>query len=82
METYSSRIQLPTELPPQLMPVTMLLARLSLRGFSRLEEFIVMGCAPLCCVPGVAPPKPAKPLNGVPLMSMAVVGRASLPEVD
>lgn len=47
-ETYSSRIQLPTEAPPQLMPVTMLLARLSLRGFSRLEAFIDMGCAPLC----------------------------------
>ena len=64
------------------MPVTMLPARLSLRGLSRLETFIDMGCAPLCWDPGVAPPNPPKPLNGVPLMSIAVVGRVSLPEVD
>ena len=85
MGTYSSRIQLPTELPPQLMPVTMLLARLSLRGFSRFEAFINIGCASLCCDPGVAPPRPPKkadPLTGVPLVSIAVVGRASLAEVD
>ena len=44
--TYSSRIQLPTELPPQLMPVTMLLARLSLRGLCWVETpDMAMGCA-------------------------------------
>ena len=48
VESYSSRIQLPTEVPPQLMPVTMLPARLSLRGFSRFEAFIDIGSAPLC----------------------------------
>ena len=70
------------------MPVTMLLAKLSLRGFSRFEPFIDMGCASLGCDPGVAaptppkPPKPPKPLKGVLLRSMAVVDRASLPEVD
>lgn len=40
--TYSSRIQLPTETPPQLMPFTKLPVLLSRRGLS----FIAMGLAP------------------------------------
>lgn len=47
-QTYSSRIQLPTEAPPQLIPVTILPAKLSLRGLSRFDAFMDIGCAPLC----------------------------------
>lgn len=44
--TYSSRIQLPTETPPQLIPATRLPARLSRRGrASRLGLFMEMGFA-------------------------------------
>ena len=44
--TYSSRIQLPTEMPPQLIPATRLPARLSRRGRpSRLGLFMEMGLA-------------------------------------
>lgn len=46
MTTYSSRIQLPTDMPPQLMPATRLPARLSRRGRpSRLGLFTEMGLA-------------------------------------
>lgn len=40
---YSSRTQLPTDTPPQLMPDTMLPAKLSLRGLSRLVLLIDIG---------------------------------------
>ena len=44
--TYSSRIQLPTDMPPQLMPPTRLPARLSRLGRpSRLGLFTEMGLA-------------------------------------
>ena len=43
LSTYSSRTQLPAEMPPQLMPVRKLPAALSLRGMS----FIEMGLAPV-----------------------------------
>lgn len=78
---YSSRIQLPTEVPPQLIPVTMLPARLSRLGFSRLDALTDIGCA---AVPnlGLEPPKPdPNPLKVPPLISIAGVGLASLPEV-
>ena len=47
--TYSSRIQLPTDTPPQLMPPTKLFAILSLRGLAsrfRFGLFIEIGFAP------------------------------------
>ena len=47
--TYSSRIKLPTEIPPQLMPPIMLPARLSLRArlaWSRFGLIMEMGLGP------------------------------------
>ncbi len=43
--TYSSRIQLPTDRPPQLIPLTMLAASESFLGLSPLEAFVDIGCA-------------------------------------
>lgn len=45
-QTDSSRIQLPTETPPQLMPPTKLPARDSRRGFSLFEPMTEMGLVP------------------------------------
>src|ERR1700716_3604602 len=45
--TNSSRIQLPTDTPPQLMPPTRLPARDSRRGLSRFEPITEMGFVPL-----------------------------------
>lgn len=45
-ETYSSRIQLPTDTPPQLMPPTKLPAKLSRRCLSLLEPVTVIGFVP------------------------------------
>lgn len=79
-ETYSSLIQLPTEPADQLIPVATLPAMLSFRGFSRFDALTDIGCAPLpYCDPEAAPPKP---LNCPPVISTAVAGRVSLPEVD
>src|SRR3984885_14706234 len=44
--TYSSRIQLPTDIPPQLMPVVKLWAMLSRRSLSAPAPFI--GLPPPC----------------------------------
>lgn len=86
--TYSSRIQLPTETPPQLMPPAKLLAMLSRRAFFRPELSIEIGCAPLYTA-GAPPladsrrPSPRPMPLGLPLpMFMAGVDRTSLPLVD
>ena len=80
--TYSSRIQLPTDVPPQLMPVTMLPARDSLRGLSLLDEFIDIGCAPLRATESRRPyTLLIAPFDDPPLMSMAADVRGSFPVV-
>ena len=81
--TYSSRIQLPTEFPPQLMPVTILPASDSLRGLSRLEVFMEIGCAPLRAFESRRPYTALMALldDAPPLISMAPEGRVSLPVV-
>ena len=78
--TYSSRIQLPTDVPPQLIPVTMLPASDSLRGLSRLDVFIDIGCAPLRATESRRPNTVLiAPLEDPPLISIAPDGRISLP---
>lgn len=80
--TYSSRIQLPTDVPPQLIPVTMLPASDSRRGLSRLDVFMDMGCAPLRATESRRPNTVLiAPLDDPPLMSIAPDGRVSLPVV-
>lgn len=88
--TYSSRIQLSTETPPQLMPETILPARLSLRGLSRFALFIEMGRAPLpyceaeTAVTLLRESRRAGPLCEALLLLMLIagVGRVSFAEVD
>ena len=91
MSTYSSRIQLPTDTPPQLIPCTKLPAKLSRLGCSQFDVSIDIGCAPLSnCESSVDMPPfadsrcrkpPPKPLPLPPPMSNAGVGRVPFPVV-
>lgn len=88
--TYSSRMKLPTDTPPQLMPETILPAKLSLRGLSRFALLMEMGFAPLPfwdvepAMPPLRESRWAKLFCGLllELMLLAGVGRVSFPEVD
>lgn len=76
VSTHSSRIQLPTETPPQLMPPTRLPARLSLLGLSAFLFGLFMEI-------GLAPPKEScrvRPLGSWPEpLIMAEVLESSTP---